>query len=388
MKVVIAVDKFKGTLTAAQVAAALGRGIARVDGSVEVVAVPVADGGDGTVAAAIEAGHDSVAVAVEGPTGIGHEATYARSGDTAIIELANCCGLDLLPQGRREPMTASTSGVGQAIRHAVESGCETVILGLGGSASTDAGAGLLTALGATVSTAAGVPVAPGGGGLEQVGAVDLTAARALLRDVRLVVAGDVNNPLSGPRGAAAVYGPQKGADPAQVEQLDAALLRFARLAETGSADAAEIPPLAGEAGAGAAGGAGYAALLLGGEFRPGIEIVLDLVGLSAALEGADLVITGEGRLDEQSLHGKAPVGVARAAAARNIPVIAVAGQVAVGDDELLAAGIRSAVSLADLASVREAMERPAELLEDIGARFATRWRADGPPAPAREKEQP
>lgn len=303
MRVLVAPDKFKGTLTAAEVAAHLAAGL-RAAGH-EAVELPVADGGEGTLAAALAAGFRRVPA---GPAAIG------LRGDTAVVELALASGLQLGPP---DPLGATSRGTGELLRAALDVGARRVVLGVGGSACTDGGAGLLTALGAQVRTAQGDPVPDGGGGLRAAASVDLRGIDPRLRDTEIVLACDVDNPLLGPRGAAAVYGPQKGATPVQVRLLEEALAHFASLVGPG----AERP------GAGAAGGVGYAALaVLGARRRPGIEVVLELLGFAAHLRTADLVVTGEGALDAQTLHGKAPAGVAAAARAAGVPVVAVCGR--------------------------------------------------------------
>lgn len=379
MRIVVAVDKFKGSLTAAEAAEHLARGLGDGRPDVEVVRVPVADGGDGTLEAALAAGFERVPVRVSGPTGEPVDTAIAVRQGTAVVELAATCGLELLPGGRLEPLSASTLGAGQAIDAAIESGCRTVIFGLGGSASTDAGAGILTALGARLLDASGAEVPLGGAGLDEVATVDLDPALERVRDVDLVLASDVDNPLTGEHGAAAVYGPQKGATEADVARLDAALGRFAGLVrESTGRDVADEP------GAGAAGGAGYAAYLLGGTFRQGIELVLELARIDDHLAGADLVITGEGSLDEQSLHGKAPVGVADAAARHGVPVVAVAGRVTVDDDRLRAAGIERAYALTELTDDQEeSMTRAGALLETLAPRIL----ADRPETETREQDR-
>lgn len=361
MKIVVAVDKFKGSLTAAEAAAEIAHGLTEGRDDVRVVSVPVADGGDGTLAAALAAGYTPVPVRVSGPTGEPVDTEIAVLDGTAVVELATTCGLERLPGGRLAPMDSSSEGTGQAIAAAVEHGCRRVVLGLGGSASTDGGAGILTALGARIRGAAGEPVRPGGVGLIEATEVDLSPALEVMRDVELVIASDVDNPLVGENGAAAIYGPQKGADPGQVRTLDAALERFARLVErSGGAEVADL------AGAGAAGGAGYAAYLLGGTFRQGIELILDLVGLEPHLTDADLVLTGEGSLDRQSLHGKAPVGVATAAARHDVPTVAVAGQVVVDSESLRQAGISGAYALTDLSDdVQECIDNAGPMLRTL-----------------------
>ncbi|MER7246314.1 glycerate kinase [Kribbella sp. NPDC000426] len=345
VRVVVASDKFKGSLTSAEVAAAVGVGVRRVHLDATVVAVPVADGGDGTLAAAVGAGYELVPVVASGPTGEPVKSGYARRGDTAVVELADVSGLVRLPGGVPAPLTATSYGTGELIAAAVAAGCTRIILGIGGSASTDGGAGLIAGLGGR------------------------------LEGVQVVVACDVDNPLTGPRGAAAVYGPQKGATAEQVVELDRKLSVWADLvAEQTGRDLRDVP------GAGAAGGVGFAALaLLGAELRPGIELVLEMVGFEEQLAGADLVITGEGALDEQTLHGKAVAGVAAAvrrhavgaATIPAIPVVAVCGVNKLESHELHDAGVHAAYALTDLEpNVERCIAEPKPLLEQLGERIA------------------
>jgi glycerate 2-kinase len=254
------------------------------------------------------------------------------------------CGLARLPAGRPAPLTASSFGAGEVLRAALEAGARRIVLGVGGSASTDGGAGLLQALGARVLDTSGEPVRPGGAGLRDVATLDLTGLHQAPYPAGIILAADVDNPLTGPDGAAEVYGPQKGASPAEVALLDEGLRRWAAVvAAAVGRDWSRAP------GAGAAGGVGFAALAaLGATIRPGVELVLDLSGFETALDGADLVITGEGSLDAQSLAGKTPVGVARAAARRGIGVVAVAGRSTLREAELAAAGITAVYALSDL----------------------------------------
>jgi len=344
MKIVVAPDKFKGSLPATQVAAAIAAGLHAGRPGAEVVTIPVADGGEGTVDAAVAAGFERVPVTAAGPAGDPVRVNYARRGQVAVVELAGVCGLARLPGGRPAPLTASSFGAGEVLRAALEAGGRRIVLGVGGSASTDGGAGLLQALGARVLDTCGEPVRPGGAGLREVAALDLTGLHRALYPADIILAADVDNPLTGPDGAAEVYGPQKGASPAEVAALDAGLRRWAAVvAAAVGRDWSRTP------GAGAAGGAGFAALaVLGATRRPGIELVLDLAGFETALDGADLVITGEGSLDAQSLAGKTPVGVARAAARRGIAVVAVAGRSTLREAELAAAGIAAVYPLTDL----------------------------------------
>jgi glycerate kinase len=351
MRIVIAPDKFKGSLPATEVAAAIAAGLRAELPGAELITMPVADGGDGTVDAAVAAGFGRVPVTAAGPTGKPVHASYARRGEAAVIEMASICGLVRLPGGRLEPLAASSFGAGQVLRAALDAGARRIILGVGGSASTDGGAGLLQALGARMLDARGEPLGRGlgaGAVLRDVAALDLAGLHPALRPApgpaRLMLAADVDNPLTGPDGAAEVYGPQKGASQAQVADLASGLRRWAAVvtAATGT-DWSQAP------GSGAGGGVGFAALaVLGAEPRPGIGLMLDLVGFGAALAGAALVITGEGSLDTQSLSGKAPVGVAQAAARLGIPVAAVAGRSTLTARQLAAAGITAVYTLSEL----------------------------------------
>jgi glycerate kinase len=365
-RVLLAPDKFKGSLPAAAVADAVSRGLRRGLPDLEVVSLPIADGGDGTVAAALAAGFDPVEVTATGPTGEPVRTTYARRGHVAVIEMADVSGLARLPGGSPAPLTATSRGTGEVVAAAIEAGCRHVVLGIGGSASTDAGAGLAQALGARILDRDGRDVGPGGGALAEVASIDPAPLRSRTAGVRFTVACDVDNPLTGPSGAAAVYGPQKGGSPQDVELLDAALGRFADVvAPTADGDRRDV------AGAGAAGGVGFAALaLLGADLRPGIDLVLELVGFDEHLDGVDLVVTGEGSLDRQTLHGKAVAGVAARAAQREIPVVAVCGQNSLDPAELTGAGVRAAYALTEHADLATSLADPAPLLEIVGRRIA------------------
>ena len=363
MRVVVAPDKFKGSATAAEVAAALAAGLRQIRPDLEIVELPVADGGDGTVAAALAAGFTPVVTVAEGPAGQPVEATFALRDAVAVIELADVAGLRRLPGGQPAPLTASTYGVGQLIRAALDDGATTIVLGLGGSASTDGGAGLLQALGVRLTGLDGAELARGGAALAGLAGIDASGLDSRIGEI--LVASDVDNPLLGPRGAAAVFGPQKGAGPADVIVLDRALARWAELTGSGL-DLAAVP------GAGAAGGTGFGALAyLGARVVAGADLVLDLIGFDAALAGTRLVITGEGSLDAQTLGGKAPLGVARVAGRRGVPVAVVAGQVLLTPGELAAAGFAAAYSLADLEpDPAVSMARVGELLGRIGRQIA------------------
>lgn len=363
-RVVVAPDKFKGSLTATEAAVRITAGLHHVVPDAQVIQVPVADGGDGTVDAAVAAGFERVPVVACGPTGEAVRTSFARRGDEAVVEMASVCGLVRLPYGRLEPEASSSYGVGLAVRAAVSGGARRVVLGIGGSASTDGGAGFLQALDVRVTTADGGDVERGGTALARVDAVDLSGLPAAFGDVELLVAADVDNPLTGANGAAAIYGPQKGASPDQVTRLDAALTHWAQVINraTGTDHAADP-------GAGAAGGLGFAAVAaLGATLRPGIELVLELVGLAAHLAAADLVITGEGSLDPQTLAGKAPLGVAAAARAAGVRVIAVCGRTTLGVEHLRQAGIAAAYPLTDLEpDVARCQADAGPLLERLGA---------------------
>lgn len=304
--VLLAPDKFKGSLDAAQVAAALAEGLREVAPGVGVRTVPVADGGDGTVAALLSRGWRALPVEITGPEGRPVATRVALRGRTAVVESASTSGLAMLGSRPLRPLTASSRGVGEAIAAAVDAGAKEVVVGVGGTACTDGGAGMLAALGARVVGAAGAAVPDGGIGLGTVAAIDLAPARRRLAGVTVTVATDVDNPLTGPDGAAAVYGPQKGATADDVRFLDDALRHWARL----------VGGDPGLGGAGAGGGLGYGLVAgFGGTVRSGVDLVLELVGFRDEARSADLVVTGEGSLDAQSLRGKAVMGVLRATAA-------------------------------------------------------------------------
>lgn len=368
LRVLIAADKFKGSLTAVQVAERVTAGLRRVVPGVEVEALPVADGGDGTVAAAVAAGFERREVPVAGPLGQEVTAAFAVRGDTAVVEMAEASGLQRLPAGVFAPLTASTYGSGELLRAALDAGARTIVFGVGGSATTDGGAGMLSALGARFLDADGEPVAPGGGGLADLASADLSGLDPRFASVEFILASDVDNPLTGPKGAPAVYGPQKGASPDDVEALDSALAHYAKVLE--EAVGAKAAGYAASPGAGAAGGIGYGALLLGARFRPGIEVMLDVLGFAPALEWADLVITGEGSLDEQTLHGKAPAGVAAAARAKGKEVVAVCGRLALPPESLGRAGIRRVYPLTDAEpDIQRCITEAGPILEDVAERI-------------------
>ncbi|MFF1450124.1 glycerate kinase [Streptomyces sp. NPDC058274] len=365
----IAADKFKGSLTAVQVAERVTAGLLRVAPHAEIEALPVADGGDGTVDAAVAAGFERREVRVAGPLGDEVTAAFALREGTAVVEMAEASGLQRLPAGVFAPLTSSTYGSGELLRAALDAGARTVVFGVGGSATTDGGAGMLSALGARFLDADGEPVAPGGGSLGDLASADLSGLDSRLAEIDFVLASDVDNPLTGPKGAPAVYGPQKGASPDDVATLDASLAHFAAVLEKAigakAADYAQAP------GAGAAGGIGYGALVVGARFRPGIEVMLDVLGFAPALARANLVITGEGSLDEQTLHGKAPAGVAAAARAEGKEVVAVCGRLALPPEALGKAGIRRAYALTDVEpDVAKCIADAGPILETVAENIA------------------
>ncbi|HEX4702299.1 MAG TPA: glycerate kinase [Pseudonocardiaceae bacterium] len=364
--VVVAPDKFKGSLTAAAAAAALARGIERVRPGLSVHRVPVADGGDGTVDAALAAGFRPVTATVHGPTGEQVTATIAIRDGVAVVEAATAGGLARLPGGRLAPLTSSSYGVGELLLAAIDAGARTVVLGVGGSASTDGGAGLVQAVGGRVLDADGADLSPGGGALADVATVDLSGIDPRIATVDVILASDVDNPLLGPHGAASVFGPQKGADPALVALLDDVLRTWSTHVDPAMADAP---------GAGAAGGIGFAALaVLGATRRSGIDLLLDLIGFATHLPGAALVITGEGSLDEQSLHGKAPIGVVDAAGRAGVPAIAVAGRSQLNHDAVAKAGITAVYTLTDLEpDLARCIADADRLLEELAVQIAEEW---------------
>lgn len=376
-RVVLAPDKFKGSLSATEVATALAEGLATELPGAELVLRPVADGGEGTVEAALRAGFTARTVSVEGPLGAPVAAPFALRGSEAVVELATASGLDLVgPPTPEQARRASSRGTGQLIMAALDAGARHIILGVGGSACTDGGAGLLEALGARLLDADGQPVAAGGAGLESLADVDLTGLDPRIAETTFVLASDVTNPLLGQDGAASVYGPQKGADPATVQLLDAALGRWARL--LGQALGTDPHRWTVHPGAGAAGGVGFAALAaLGADQRSGIDVVIDLVDLVDQLTSADLVITGEGSLDEQSLAGKAPTGVAALTRRHGIETIAVCGRTTLSSAETTTAGFSRVHPLTDLEpDPGQCIRDAARLLQQVGVDIGRTLRAD------------
>lgn len=372
MRVIIAPDKFKGSLPADAVAEALATGITRVT-DIHLDLVPMADGGDGTVEAALRAGYAASRHTVTGPVGEPVEAILAMRDDTAVVELAAASGLALLPTDSLAPLTATSRGTGELLTAALDAGCTRIVLGLGGSACTDGGAGLLAALGVRFLNSDGHELPDGGAALADLARVDVSELDPRLAGTEVVVALDVDNPLLGERGAAATFGPQKGASPDQVRQLDDALAHYKTVLADTTGPTVEETSVA--AGAGAAGGVGFAALaVLGATPQTGLELVADLVGLADRVRGGDLVITGEGSLDQQSLSGKTPVGVARIARAGGVPrVVAVCGVSTLDENEAVAGGFDAVWTLADLEpDAQRSMANAAALLNMTGEQIG-RW---------------
>lgn len=356
MKIVIAPDSYKESLSALEVAQAVASGFRQVFPDAEYVLVPVADGGEGTVDAMVAAtGGRREAVAVSGPLGARVEAFYGLTGDgeTAVIEMAAASGLALVPAAQRNPLRTSSRGTGELIRAALDAGARRFILGIGGSATNDGGAGMVQALGARLLDAEGRELDGSGGDLARLDRIDVSALDARLAECRIEVACDVDNPLTGPRGASAVFGPQKGATPEMVQVLDANLARLARIVERDLGVAVDQVP-----GAGAAGGMGAAMLaFFGATLKPGIEIVTAAVDLDTHVRDADLVITGEGRIDFQTVHGKTPIGVARVARRHGKPVIGIAGSLGANVGVVHEHGIDAVFSV---------LSRPCTLDEALG----------------------
>ena len=323
-KIIVISDSFKGTLSSQEICAIARGSVPKFFPGCEVVAIPVADGGEGTVSCFVEAiGATPVTVVVGGPYGEAVEAVYARKGKRAVIEMASAAGLPMVGENR-DPAKTTTFGVGALIRHAVENGCTEILLGLGGSCTNDGGCGCAAALGTRFLDASGAAFVPVGGTLDRIERIDNRGAERLLAGVTLTLMSDVDNPLCGARGAAAVFGPQKGADADMVARLDANLAHLAAvIGRDLGKSVADIP------GAGAAGGMGAGCVaFLNAAMRSGIEAVLDMVDFDAQLDGAELVVTGEGRIDSQSVHGKVISGIAARTKPRHIPLVAIVGGIA------------------------------------------------------------
>lgn len=377
MRIVIAPDSFKECLEAPAVAQAIARGWRRVFPEVETVLVPMADGGEGTVEALVAAtGGSKIEAAVTGPMGHAVTAVYGilGGGRTAVIEMAAASGLPLVPISARDPRLATTRGTGELMRDALDRGLRRIILGIGGSATNDGGAGMAQALGFSLLDAAGAELPPGGAALAHLCQIDDAKKHPGLEGAEILVACDVQNPLCGPSGASRVYGPQKGAGEAAAAELDQALRHFAAVVKAAlGADVLAMP------GAGAAGGLGAGlAAFAGARLCRGAEVVADACALRERIAGADLVITGEGRLDAQTAHGKTPAAVARIAKAAGVPVVAIAGTLAEDYAALQAMGIDAILSICPgPAELREAMARAGEWIENTAETLARLWRLAG-----------
>ena len=346
-----------------EAARAIQRGVLAALPDAETVLVPVADGGDGTLHALVNATGGRIFTSeVTGPLGASLDADWGAmgNGDTAVVEMARASGLALLPPTLRNPRTTTTRGVGEIVKKALDQGFRRIIVGLGGSATNDGGAGMATALGAKLLDAQGLPLGEGGAALSRLDRIDASGLYPGLKDATIIGATDVINPLCGPTGASAVYGPQKGATPEIVAELDLALAHYAEIVKRDlGKDVLDLPR------AGAAGGLGAGlAAFLDGELRSGIDMVCDALGFDAALEGADLLITGEGRADSSTVYDKAPVGVARRAQAKGVPTILLTGGLGSGYKELYQYGIGAVVTIADRPmSFTQSLRRTSELLE-------------------------
>ncbi|NMC31376.1 MAG: glycerate kinase [Veillonellaceae bacterium] len=369
MHVVVAPDSYKGSVSAVDVAAAMERGVLRVFPQAEVRKIPIADGGEGTVEALVTAtGGQMRQERVRGPLGEAVDACWGILGDgqTAVIEMAAASGLPLVPPDRRDPRITTTYGTGELIRAALDAGLRRIIIGIGGSATNDGGTGMTQALGAKFLATDRSELAPGGGALGKLKAMDLSGLDPRLAETEITVACDVDNPLCGARGASAVFGPQKGATPAMVAELDAALANFAECARTATGrDIAEM------AGAGAAGGLGAGLLFFTpAKLRPGVEIVLEAVKFADIVKDAAFVITGEGRTDFQTAYGKAPVGVAKVAKQFGVPVFCISGGLGDGADDVLAQGIDAVMSICSRPlSLDECMRDGTTLIEEAATRL-------------------
>lgn len=373
-KVVIAPDSFKESLSALEVADAIECGFSQIFPQVRYIKLPMADGGEGTVESMVAATDgEIIELEVTGPLGRPVQAFYGLLGDgeTAVIEMAAASGLHLVPNGQRDPRITTSYGTGELMLAALAHGVKAMVLGMGGSATNDGGAGMIQALGARLLDAQRQPLPPGGAALAQLAHIDLVGLDPRLRQLSITAACDVDNPLCGEKGASAVFGPQKGTTPQMVAQLDAALRHYGELMEQVTGREIVRQP-----GTGAAGGMGAALLgMLEARLRPGIEIVIETLRLEEAVRGADLVITGEGRLDSQSIHGKTPIGVARVAKRHGLPVIGIAGSLALDYQVVHLHGIDAAFSVLDrIVTLEEALAGAAHNLEVTARNVAAVWR--------------
>ena len=364
MRIVVAPDSFKGSVSAIGVANAMEKGIKQVFPQADVHKVPIADGGEGTVEALVMAtGGQIIYQDVTGPLGETVSSNWGILGDgeTAVIEMAAASGLTLVDKDKRDPRVTTTYGTGELIKSSLNKGLRKIIIGIGGSATNDGGVGMAQALGVRFLDANGKELPFGGGMLNQLASIDLSGMDSHLKETTIMVACDVDNPLCGPKGASAVYGPQKGATPEIVAQLDEALRHYAEIAQKATGkDIADKP------GAGAAGGLGAGLLFFtDAQLRPGVEIVLKTTGFDNLVKYADLVITGEGRTDFQTAFGKAPIGVAKVAQQYNVPTICLSGGLGKGYEDVLAQGVAAVTSVVPSPmTLEECMENSAMLIEE------------------------
>ena len=370
MKIVVAPDSFKGSVSALEAANAMEQGLRRIFPDAVIEKIPMADGGEGTVQSLVDAtgGHIQTHRVVA-PLENEVEAQFGilAGGGTAVIEMASASGLTLVPADKRNPLRTTTYGTGQLIHAALEGGCRRLIIGIGGSATNDGGAGMAEALGVRLLDANGNQIPRGGAGLGQLASIDITGLHPAIAETETVVACDVNNPLTGPDGASHVYGPQKGATPEMIETLDGHLAHFdSVLTRTLGKSFNDVP------GAGAAGGLGAGLMaFLNAELQLGVDIMIDAVNLEERVKGASVVFTGEGQLDFQTAFGKTPVGVARVAKAHNIPVIAIAGGIAEGAEAVYDAGIDAMLGIVqEPMSLEDAVEDATRLIANTAEQAA------------------
>lgn len=363
LKVLVAPDSFKGSISALEAAEAVERGILRAAVQAEVLKVPMADGGEGTVEAMVAAtGGEIRKTEATGPMGDRISAFYGilGGGETGVVEMAAASGLPLVPAEKRNPLAATSFGTGELIKKAVEDGCKRLVVGIGGSATNDGGMGMLQALGVRFLDGGGADLGFGGGELERIHTIDIAHLHPGIKNVEILTAVDVKNPLCGPEGASHVFGPQKGAGPEMVERLDRGLENYARrIKEFLGKDIKDVP------GVGAAGGMGAGLLaFLGAALRPGIDIVTEVAGLEDKIRRCDLVITGEGNTDYQTAYGKVPAGISAMAAKYGKPVVCLSGGLGKGTEALYEKGITALFSIADRPmSLEEAMKNAGSLLE-------------------------
>lgn len=367
MKIVIASDSFKGSMSSMVVAQRIEAGIRKVLPDAEIIKLPIADGGEGTVEALVEsAGGQYKTVPVTGPLGGGVDAVYGiLNNGTAVIEMAAAAGLPLLSESERNPMLATTRGVGEMVLAALNEGCRKIIIGLGGSATNDGGVGMAQALGASFLDEQGNALEAGGGSLMRLHSIDVSGMDKRIGETEIILASDVRAPLCGPKGASYVFSPQKGADDGMVQMLEDGLAHLSAAVQSQlGIDVAHIP------GAGAAGGLGYGFLAFcGASIQSGIDTILDAMEFEKHLTGCSLVITGEGKIDGQSAYGKVPVGIGMRAKKRNLPVLAMVGDMGEGAHAVYEHGITSIMSTVNRAMpLSEAIANGALLLEDAAER--------------------